>query len=201
MNINHQAFSNSLILQFLCKTGKKMKYAAFLRGINVGGHNKIKMELLRETFAALGHANVKTYINSGNVIFETAKTNDNKLAAAVEKAIQADFSLNVKVMVRTFLEIEDIIRNNPFAGQFADEKNLHVLFTNEELTIEKRTLLLSNNNENECFAVRNREIFCLLRVSVSDSLLGKDYIGKKLKVSATARNWRTVNKIMEIFTK
>ncbi len=172
-----------------------MKYAAFPRGINVGGHNKIKMDSLRETFAALGFENVKTYINSGNVIFETSETDDNKLAAEIEKAIEAEFSLTIKVMVRTMAEIEDIIKNNPFAGQFENDKDLHVLFTDEELTEEKRGLLLSNNNENEQFTVRNREIFCLLRISVLDSLLGKDYIGKKLKVSATARNWRTVNKI------
>ncbi len=174
-----------------------MKYIAFLRGINVGGHNKIKMETLREVFAALGFQNVKTYINSGNVIFETAKTDDNKLADKIEKAIQTEFSLDIKVMVRSIDEIRDIIKNNPFAGRFENDKDLHILFLDEELTAEKRELLLEQSNENEMFAVRNREIFCLLRVSVLDSLLGKDYIGKKLKVSATARNWRTVNKLLE----
>lgn len=174
-----------------------MKYVAFLRGINVGGHNKIKMETLREMFAALGYKNVKTYINSGNVIFETIEADDNALAAKVEQAIQAEFSLNIKVMVRTISEIKGIIKNNPFDGQFTNDKDLHVLFLDEELPEDKRQLLLSNNNENEQFAVRNREIFCLLRVGVLDSLLGKDYVGKKLKTPATARNWRTVNKIAE----
>jgi uncharacterized protein (DUF1697 family) len=142
-----------------------MKYIAFLRGINVGGKNKIKMENLREVFGSLGFENVKTYINSGNVIFETD---------------------------------ENIVANNSFAGQFENEKDLHVFFLDEELPEDKRELLLSNNNENEQFAVRDREIFCLLRIGVLDSLMGKDYIGKKLKVSATARNWRTVNKIAEL---
>jgi len=174
-----------------------MKYVAFLRGINVGGHNKIKMETLREMFAALRFENVKTYINSGNVIFETIEADDNVLAAKIERAIQAEFSLNIKVMVRTTSEIEGIIKNNPFDGQFTNDKDLHVLFLDEELPEDKRQLLLSNNNENEQFTVRNREIFCLLRVGVLDSLLGKDYIGKKLKTTATARNWRTVNKIAE----
>jgi uncharacterized protein (DUF1697 family) len=68
---------------------------------------------------------------------------------------------------------------------------------NEELPENKSALLLSNNNENEQFAIRNREVFCLLRAGFADSLLGKDYIGKKLKTTATARNWRTVNKILE----
>jgi uncharacterized protein (DUF1697 family) len=172
------------------------KYAAFLRGVNVGGKNKVKMETLREILAALNFENVKTYINSGNVIFETAETSDKKLAAIIEKAIEKEFAISIKVMVRTISEIKEIIKNNPFAGQFEIDKDLHVLFLDEELAEEKRELLLAHNNENEMFAVRSREIFCLLRMSVLDSLLGKDYIGKKLKTPATARNWRTVNKII-----
>jgi uncharacterized protein (DUF1697 family) len=176
-----------------------MKYVALLRGINVGGKNKIKMEILREICIALGFQNVKTYINSGNLVFETAKIDDKKLAEKIESAIEKEFALKIKVIVRTIKEIENIIKNNPFAGQIENDKDLHVFFLDEELPNEKRELLLSNNNENEMFAVQNREIFCLLRVSVLDSLIGKDYIGKKLKVFATARNWRTVNKIMEMF--
>jgi uncharacterized protein (DUF1697 family) len=174
------------------------RYVAFLRGINVGGKNKIKMETLREMCAALEYKNVKTYINSGNVVFETNERNDSALADEIERVIQSEFLLNIKVMVRTVNEIEDIIENNPFAGQFENDKDLHVFFLDEKLPEEKRELLLSNNSENEQFAVRNREIFCLLRVSVLDSLMGRDYIGKKLKVFATARNWRTVNKLLEL---
>ena len=174
-----------------------MKYVAFLRGINVGGNNKIKMKTLREMCAALGLSYVKTYINSGNVIFETAKTDDKKLADRIETAIEKEFSLKIKVIARTIDEIENIVKNNPFGGQFENDKDLHVFFLNEALTQEKRELLLSNNTENEMYAVQNREIFCLLTTGVSDNLMGKDYIGKKLKVSATARNWRTVNKILE----
>ena len=174
-----------------------MKYVAFLRGINVGGKNKVKMETLRGVCAALGFENIKTYINSGNVIFETAKADDKQIAAKIEMAIEKKFSLKIKVMVRSIAEIEAIVKNNPFDGQFENDKDLHVLFTDESLPEEKRKMLLENNNENEQFLVRGREIFCLLRGGFPDSLLGKDYIGKKLKVSATARNWRTVNKILE----
>lgn len=175
-----------------------MKYAVFLRGINVGGKNKIKMEALREICGALSFQNVATYINSGNVIFETAETADLRLAAQIEAAIEAEFSLKIKVIVRTIDEIRDVIENNPFSGQFENDKDLHVFFTDEEISPEKRETLLANNNENERYAVRSREIFCLLRGNFSDSLMGKDYIGKRLKVSATARNWRTVNKIMDL---
>lgn len=174
-----------------------MKYVAFLRGINVGGKNKVKMETLREVCSEIGFENVKTYINSGNVIFETRKTDDKKLAAKIEKAIEKEFGLQLKTIVRSVSEIEEIVKNNPFDGQFENDKDLHVFFLNEEMPDEKRELLLSNNNENEKYFVRGREIFCLLKVSVLDSLMGKDYIAKKLKVSSTARNWRTVNKVLE----
>lgn len=174
-----------------------MKYVAFLRGVNVGGKNKIKMETLREVCASIGFENVKTYINSGNIIFETRKTDDKKLAAKIEKAVENEFGSQIKTMVRSIAEIEEIVKNNPFDGQFENDKDLHVLFLDEEMPDEKRELLISNNSENEKYFVRGREIFCLLKVSVLDSLIGKDYIGKKLKISATARNWRTVNKVLE----
>lgn len=174
-----------------------MKYVAFLRGINVGGKNKVKMETLREVCSEIGFENVKTYINSGNVIFETRKTDDKKLAAKIEKAIEKEFGLQIKTIVRSISEIEEIVKNNPFDGQFENDKDLHVFFLDEEMPDDKRELLLSNNNENEKYFVRGREIFCLLKVSVLDSLMGKDYIAKKLKDSSTARNWRTVNKVLE----
>lgn len=174
-----------------------MKYVAFLRGINVGGKNKIKMETLREVCSAIGFENVKTYINSGNIIFETSKSDNQKLAEKIEKAIEKEFGLKIKTIVRSTAEIKNIVENNPFDGQFENDKDLHVFFLDEEMPKEKADLLLSNNNENEQYLVRDREIFCLLRISVLDSLMGKDYIGKKLKVSATARNWRTVNKVLE----
>jgi uncharacterized protein (DUF1697 family) len=76
---------------------------------------------------------------------------------------------------------------------------VHVFFLHEALPAEKREMLLADNNETEMYAVSSgSEIYCLLRTGVADSLMGRDYIGKKLKVSATARNWRTVNKIMEM---
>jgi uncharacterized protein (DUF1697 family) len=174
-----------------------MKYVAFLRGINVGGKNKIKMETLREVCSALGFENVKTYINSGNIIFETAKTADKTLAAKIESTIEKEFGLNIKTIVRSIDEIKDLVESNPFAGEFENDKDVHVFFLDEEMPAEKSELLLSNNSENERYFVRNREIFCHLRVGVLDSLMGRDYIAKKLKILSTARNWRTVNKILE----
>lgn len=174
-----------------------IKYVAFLRGINVGGRTSIKMERLREALSALGFENVKTYIQSGNVVFESDETDDKKLTAKIEAAIEKEF-FKTPVMVRSVGEIKEIIESNPFAGEEFNDKFFHVLFLAEQLPEEKADLLLSNNCETETFAVKNREIYCLLRDGAANSLLGKQYVDKKLKVPATARNWRTVNKMLEI---
>lgn len=174
-----------------------MKYAAFLRGINVGGKTSIKMEALRAGFAALGFENVRTYIQSGNVVFETAETDDAKLEAAIAAAVEREF-FKTPVMVRSIEEIAKIVENNPFAGEEFEDKLFHVIFLAENLSDEKTAMLLANNREDEKFAVRSREVYCLLKRGVAGSLLGKKYIDNKLKTPATARNWRTVNKILEL---
>jgi uncharacterized protein (DUF1697 family) len=174
-----------------------MKYAAFLRGINVGGRTSIKMENLRACFAALGFEQVKTYIQSGNVVFETGKTDDEKLAAKIEAAVEEEF-FKTPVMVRSFDELREIVASNPFAGEEFEDKLFHVVFLREKLPDEKAARLLSNNRPEETFAVRGREVYCLLKRGVADSLLGKKYIDSKLKMPATARNWRTLNRILEL---
>lgn len=174
-----------------------MKYAAFLRGINVGGRTSIKMENLRACLAGLGFENVKTYIQSGNVVFESGETDDRKLAAKIEAAVEKEF-FKTPVMVRSVDEVREIIENNPFAGEDFEDKLFHVVFLAEKLSDEKAEMLIANNTENEKFAVRDREVYCLLREGVADSLLGKKYIDNKLKTPATARNWRTLNKILEL---
>lgn len=174
------------------------KYVALLRGINVGGNNMIKMETLRATFEAVGFENVKSYINSGNLIFETRKSDDVNLAKKIHEAIQKDFGFNISVMVRSIAEIEKVIAKNPFAGQFESHKDMHLFFLNQELTAEQQTQLFAQANDNEMFAVIDRHILCLLRIHILDSSVGKGFIDKKLKVPATARNWRTVKKLMEM---
>ncbi len=175
-----------------------MRYVALLRGINVTGKNMIKMEMLRDTFTALGFKNVKSYINSGNLVFETAKTDDGKLAKKIHDAIQKDFGFNISVMVRSMAEIEEIVAWDPFKGQFESHKDVHVFFLNEKLTDEQEERLLAQGNENELFAILGRHIACLLKIHITDSAVGKGFIDKKLKVAATGRNWRTVTKLAEM---
>ena len=175
-----------------------MRYVALLRGINVTGKNMIKMETLRATFEALGFKDVKSYINSGNIAFDTAKTSDAKLAAKIHDAIQKDFGFDISVMVRTIPEIKEIVAWDPFKGQFESHKDVHVFFLNDRLTDEQEALLLAQGNENEIFAMSGRHVACLLKIHITDSAVGKGFIDKKLKVAATGRNWRTVKTIAEM---
>lgn len=172
-----------------------MRYVALLRGINVGGKNMIKMETLRATFESLGFENVKSYINSGNIAFDTAKTDDGKLASKIHDAIQREFGFDISVMVRTIAEVKEIVAWDPFRGQFESHKDVHVFFLNDQLTDEQEAFLLEQGNENEIFAILGRHIACLLKIHITDSAVGKGFIDKKLKVAATGRNWRTVERI------
>ncbi len=181
-----------------------MKYVALLRGINVTGKNMIKMETLRGTFTSLGFTDVKSYINSGNIIFDVNSRHVSKglsfekeLSSRIHDAIQKDFGFDISVMVRPMAEIEEVVAWNPFAGQFESHKDVHVFFLNEKLTNQQETLLLEQGNENEIFAVLGRHVACLLKIHITDSAVGKGFIDKKLKVAATGRNWRTVNKLLE----
>lgn len=174
-----------------------MKYAAFLRGINVGGKTIIKMEPLREVFKKLEFENVRSYIQSGNVIFETHETADNLLAARIAAAVEKEF-FKTPVMVRSHAEIKAAVENNPFADEEFEEKLFHMIFLAEKLSDENAALLLSHNCEKEKFAVRGRDVYCLISGNFPDSLLGKKYIDNKLKTPATARNWRTMKKLLEL---
>lgn len=105
-----------------------MKYVAFLRGINVGGKTIIKMEELRKVFSSLGFANVKSYIQSGNIVFETDETDETKLTEKIATAVEWNF-FKTPVMIRTIEEIQDAVANNPFANVKFEEKLFHLVFS------------------------------------------------------------------------
>ena len=169
-----------------------------LRGINVGGNTMIKMTELKTSFENLGFKNVASYINSGNLAFDAVKAAEEKLVATIENVIERDFGLDIQVMVRDRAAIEDVLANNPFAGEFESHKEMHVLFMKGNMPDEKAEQLYEHQTKNERFAVRDREIYCHLRVGFADSLLGKGFIERKLKIAITARNWRTVERLASL---
>lgn len=169
-----------------------MRYIALLRGINVGGNTMIKMSELKKMFESLGFKNVATYINSGNLAFDTPKKDEQKLVSKIEEAIEANVGKKVTVMVREQAGIKDILGNNPFDGQFESHKEMHVLFLASPLDPADEQWLAERAPADERFVVVGREIYCHLPMGVADSYLGRGQFEKKLKISVTARNWRTV---------
>ena len=175
-----------------------MRYVALLRGINLGGNVMIKMEALRKAFEDLGFENVKTYINSGNVAFDTRKTAESTLVDSIESAVEKLVGRQVAVIVRSQKDIERILKNNPFAGQYESHKHMHVLFLKEPMPKEKEEQLQASALPGERYEVRGREIYNLLPQGVAGSLLTKGFFEKKPRVPYTGRNWRTVEKLAEL---
>lgn len=173
------------------------KYIAFLRGINVGGHKIIKMKELAESLTDAGYTNVKTYIQSGNVILETAKKSNNVIANEISKVILKAFGHEVETMVRTQKEVEDIIKKAPFKKKDSDKK-LYVTFLQNNLTADNMKLLKSLSNAAEAFHIIGKEIYTIRdpKLQFDKTTLGS--FDNKLKVPTTTRNWNVVNKINEL---
>ena len=155
----------------------------------------IKMADLKVEFEKLGFKNVVSYINSGNLAFDCARTAEPKLIAKIEAAVEALCGKNVSVMIRDQKDIDRILSNNPFTGQYESHKEMHVLFLKEDMPAEKRDLLAASALPGERYVVNGREIYCHLPTGVADSLMTKGFFEKKPRVPTTARNWRTVEKL------
>ncbi|OGU64379.1 MAG: hypothetical protein A2W30_04350 [Ignavibacteria bacterium RBG_16_36_9] len=175
------------------------KFIVLLRGINVSGQKKIKMSDLKSLFEDLNFTNVQTYIQSGNVIFES-KTDDLKsLVGKIEKKIKEKFSFDVKVILKTFAELEYILNNNLFLKkQKANSDFAYVTFLSEEpSTISIKKLKEINYNPEEYFIV-SKTIYVFLPNGYGRAKLNNNFFESKLKVMATTRNWKTVNKLYEL---
>ncbi len=170
-----------------------MRYIALFRGINVGGKTVVKMERLRELLSEIGFTGVRSYIQSGNVAFDSPM-DEAGCRESIAYGFESEF-FKTEVMVRSIESIRGMISANPFADQTFDDKQMHLVFLSEPMGDERSAILTSHNSETETFEVRDREVYCLLRAGVADSLLGRKFIDNKLKIAATARNWRTVKMI------
>lgn len=158
----------------------------------------IKMAELKSSFEKLGFKNVVSYINSGNLAFDAPKAAEEQICTKIEKAIEKDFGKKIPVMIREQTAIEKVLKNNPFHDAYESHKQMHVLFMKEKMPKDKAVQLMAAQTENEKFEIVDREIYALLKDGVADSLLGKGFIDKKLKVTITGRNWRTVQKLSEL---
>lgn len=166
-----------------------MKYAALLRGINVGGKNKLPMKELAALFKAAGYKNVETYIQSGNVVFEVPAGPVKRLPERIREAIEERFGFPVPLTVRSGDELVKIVAANPFLWQGAAEKELHVYFLAGQPAAAE---LDPNHSLPDEFVLSGSEIYLRLPNGMGRSKLTNAYFDSKLKTVSTARNWATV---------
>jgi uncharacterized protein (DUF1697 family) len=174
-------------------------YIAMLRGINIGPHKRMKMEKLRTSCESLGLSNVKTYIQSGNVIFRAGKLSSGALSKNLGECIVRDFGFSADVISRTRDEMKRIIEDNPFTKERGmDGSKLHVVFLPQATTPTALKKLQELTLAPDRALPSGSEIYFYFPNGVSGSSLWKHPLDKVLSVAGTMRNWKTVNKLYEM---
>ncbi|TCN01244.1 uncharacterized protein (DUF1697 family) [Paenibacillus sp. BK033] len=175
---------------------------ALLRGINVGGKNKIKMADLREALTAIGLQDVQTYIQSGNILFKSDE-GEAALRSRIEEQIETVFGLSIKVIIRTAEEMRVIAASCPFteeqlaaAAVTAQGEYLYVSMMLEAPTAEQLETLRSFETDKELFDCKGRDLYLLFYETVRNSKLAVK--AEKLGVHSTVRNWNTINKLVSL---
>ncbi|MCB2200365.1 DUF1697 domain-containing protein [bacterium] len=172
-----------------------MNWIAFLRAINVGGHN-VKMEELRALFEGMGFSDVATYIASGNVIFSSGIKDAAKLEATIEKGLEKALGYEVVTFVRTPQQIADAAEKIPFpADEIDNAKALNVAFLKAPLTDEQQAALKQFETEIDSFATRGSELYWKCLTRQSDSKFNNNRLERALKLNATFRGINTVRKL------
>jgi uncharacterized protein (DUF1697 family) len=168
-----------------------------LRGINLGPRNRIAMPELREALAEAGFEDVRTYVQSGNVVLSTSRK-PAETARAVERLISDRFGLDVAVVVRTRAELARVVKKNPLGKVAADAKRYQVSFLDGRLDAATARRLEAAVAGDEQLVVDGREIYAWHDAGVARSKLWAALAGKGLGVTATARNWTTVTTLLEL---
>ncbi len=173
-------------------------YVALLRGINVGGKNKLPMADLAAMFDGAGCSDVKTYIQSGNVIFRATEVRASRIHGVITKSIADRFGLRVPVIMRQAAELHAVARGNPFLHAGADPETLHVIFLADRPDAAKVKALDPKRSPPDAFEVRGREIYLRCPNGAARTKLTNDYFDTRLATTSTMRNWRTVLKLVEM---
>lgn len=174
-------------------------YISMLRGINVGGHKKVKMDILKQLYVELRYTNVQTYIQSGNIIFQTNDTETIDLAKKIRIQILKVTGLDVPVLVLKLEEMKRIVENNPYLFDSTKNPNtFHVTFLSaipDTIIIEK---LKSIDYGADYFELLDKAIYIYCPSGYGKTKLTNTFFENKLKTIATSRNWKTVNELIRL---
>ena len=175
---------------------RSTSHIALLRALNVGGHHKLPMAELAALFSDAGCLNVRTYIQSGNVIFDRQDTAN--LAEDVAARIAARYGYAVPVIVRSRIEFDAIATSNPFLADGLSPESLHVMFLAGAPSPEHIARLDARRSPPDAFQVRGREIYLHCPNGLADTKLTNVYFEKQLSTASTVRSWKTVMKLLEM---
>lgn len=177
---------------------KTYKYIALLRGINVGGNNKVEMKKLKNIFETLGYENVSTYINTGNVVFESGDKDIKKMTSAIEKALENNLGIAIRVVLRDKANIQDLAEKIPKDWRNDAEQRTDVLFLWDEFDDEKSIELIKTNPDVDNLKYMDGAIvWNVNRKHYTKSGMNK-FVGTSLYKHMTARNVNTVRKLAEL---
>lgn len=177
-------------------------YISFLRSVNIAGHNLIKMTELSELFKKMGFSDVKTYIQSGNIIFSISDDlTSSDLSDNLEKAILGRFSLQIHVMTRTTRELSEMFSNNPYLKEpDFDPSKSAVLFLHEEPSDAQIQKVKDINYPPDRFKIIGKEIFIYCPNGFGRTKIYTNFFEKKMGVIGTGRNWKTVTTVLNLIT-
>jgi uncharacterized protein (DUF1697 family) len=175
-------------------------HLALLRGINVSGHNMIKMEVLKTLLEKAGFQNVQTYIQSGNVFVDSDEAHGASVGFKIKQEIFKELGLEVPVVVISKEDLEACLKNNPYLKEKdCDTKKLYVAFISKELSNGALNDLKISQFKPDEAAIDASRIYIKYAVGAGKTRLDQKYIEKKLNVVATIRNWNTVTTLLEMF--
>lgn len=175
-------------------------HLALLRGINVSGHNMIKMDVLKKMLEDVGFQNVQTYIQSGNVFVDTEEANAAAVGFQIKQEIFKSLGLEVPVVVIGKEDLEACLRNNPYLKEKdIDIKKLYVAFISKELAPGALNDLKMSQVKPDEAAIDTSRIYIKYNVGAGKTKFDQKYIEKKLNVTATIRNWNTVTNLLSMF--
>lgn len=173
-------------------------YISFLRGINVSGQKKIKMEDLKKMYESLGCEDVKTYIQSGNVVFKSVKDQD-EIEKEIRGGINRTFGFDAGIFVTTRNHIEDVLSANPFKNRKDfNTKTMYFTFLKKEPDKALTGKLETEKPTNDSFEIIGKEIYLYCPGGYGRTVYSNNYFENKLKMEATTRNWNTVTKMVEM---
>ena len=173
-------------------------YVALLRGINVGGKNMLPMTDLRDMFVASGCRGVRTYIQSGNVVFTTEPEGIAALPNVIATRIAERAGLRVPVILRSATQLGEVLQHNPFLAEGAEVETLHVYFLADLPDAANVAALDPDRSPPDAFAVHGQEVYLRLPNGMARTKLTNAYFDSKLATISTARNWRTITTIFEM---